>query len=125
MSSEERGSEERGSEYPKFNGIEFGICNLSAGAEFMMNKYFSVVPRANMESKSFSTEIRKYIESTDNSSSIQGFVSGRISTRHRISIGFGSVDRERTFFITPTFGMAYDLKTDTISPFINFTFGLL
>jgi hypothetical protein len=112
-------------EYPYFNGIQFGWCGLSASAEFSTSAYTSVVPSASMKNKSFSMEVRRYFMYAEKESKERrGFVSARMSTRQRVSVGFGMTETSAPFNVTPTFGVSYDIKQNEVKPFISIVFGI-
>lgn len=108
--------------YPYFNGAQFGLCGFSASAEFMIRENMSIVPSTSLKNKSFSMEARRYF--TNEEQERRGFVSTRMSTRQRVSVGFGMTKTSAPFHVTPTFGVSYNVKEKTVNPFISITFGI-
>lgn len=110
--------------YPYFNRYYFGLCHLSAGAEFMVTSKISIVPSVSLWSKSFAGEARLYMPSPKDTT-IEPYISTRISTRNRVSVGFGVCPKEYSFGVSPVFGLSLDRNTGAFSPFITFSFGFL
>jgi hypothetical protein len=106
--------------YPEFRGFELGICQRSAGAEFMLKPRTSFVPMVNMHSDSFSCSVRRYFPK-QNKEDIEAFVSVRLSSRKNASFGVGMRDK----WFSPCFGLSYNCVTDDVKPFISigWTFG--
>ena len=107
----------------KFN---IGICGESASAEFKIDKYTSFVPSVSMLRRSFASESRLYFD-TDNrldNKVINPFMSCRVSSRKRVSWGFGSNIAVWEFIsFQPTFGVAIDCKKVSYEPFISLKIG--
>jgi len=109
--------------YPYFNGIQFGLCSLSAGTEIKISPNVSLVPSVNIYNESFSGEIRRYLQKDDNSS--RGFISARLSSRKNIGIGFGMTStKNHELFAVPSFGMCYNITNECFKPFISLRFYL-
>lgn len=102
--------------YPKFNSIYFSCCYQSAAAEILIAKELSTIYSVSASTNSFALELRRY--------SNDMFMSGRISSRAKVSLGAGCVSKESHFSLVPVFGVSYGLKTQEVKPFITFTFGL-
>lgn len=111
--------------YPYFNGTQFGWCGLSASAEFITSENTSIVPSTSLKNKSFSMEARRYFMHTEKEfKERRGFISARVSTRQRVSVGFGMTETSAPFNVTPTFGVSYDIKQNAVNPFISIVFGI-
>jgi len=102
--------------YPRFRGMQFGFCHMSASAEFAVSETMSVVPTVNLCSKSVSGEVRKYIPSSSNEN---GYISARVSTRSNLGLAIGISNFRQDFTISPCFGASYNWQTNNISPFIS------
>ncbi len=96
-------------EYPKFKGIQFGFCSLSAAAEYYIKKDRSILVAIKTITGSASIEHRWHINDS--------FISARVSTKLNFGLGVG-LNSEQYIF-TPQFGVYVNLHDQIIKPHIS------
>jgi hypothetical protein len=105
--------------YPNFKRFQLGVCQQTAGAEFMLMPRISVLPMVNLKSNSFSCALRQYFPKADGKDS-EGFVSIRLSTRDNASMGIGI----QNDWLTHSFGLVQNMNSGTIKPYISVGFSI-
>lgn len=108
--------------YPHFNKFTLGLCNSSAGVEFMLSRSVSCSFGVSIANNTATVEGRYYFEvpKKENNKDFKPFTFLRGSTRNNVALGFGIYETYAIF--NPKAGITYNSNSGLTKPFISLEF---